>query len=135
MLTAQREKTQERQFSTSVHKYIKDIVSSSAGDPAMMGLRATDYTTIHRNAMQLIAKGYDPDSAIEESFNNLIKERKETKGGGKAPKPVETKAALKSLSPEEIKTRFSKMPGSTHEQKLKNLKKVLEQEGYKVEGL
>lgn len=45
------------------------------------------------------------------------------------------KAPLRSLSQQEIASRYQKMPGKTHKKKLENLKKVLMREGYSIQGI
>lgn len=111
-------------FNSSKIKSLKEDIFNSIKNGNI-----TNRTLINR---ELIAKKWPAKERLA-ILNNLKKVNGAVQQATDIAEPK--KGNLKQLSKEELSTRYVKMPGKTHKQKLKNLKKTLVQEGYSIQGL
>lgn len=90
----------------------------------------TNRTLINKD---LTTKKWPAKDRIE--ILNSLKQSKNIKTPQKTKTIEPGKGKLKQLSKQELSVRYKKMPGKTHKKKLENLKKILTQEGYSIQGL
>lgn len=143
ILTQQRNVDYKRKLESQVGTYVNKLLELSGYSPEKK-------TTIYADTMKNISEGMDIGSAVQSSLQNVAEQQppKQTlweriTGAGKEPQqnisqptpavekaPEKTKEKLKTISLDEAQGMYDKMPGKTHEQKLKNLEKQLTSLGY-----
>jgi len=122
LLASQRAQESQRKYETQVGKIMAEL-----------DIDPNNYLNVYAASLKFLREGHDVPTALKmgkEAIENPPAEEK------LPPKePVSKTKELPSLTKSQIKARYNKMPGKTHEQKIKNLKKLLEKEGYKVTGI